>query len=197
MKNGKRDVGSLSDEELMLRVKGGCSASFEELVRRHRRCVLNIAYKFTADENSAEDIAQEVFCRIWEHRKTYTPTAKFSTFLYRVTTNFCISEYRSYKRRQEVHIEMRDDETTYFDLPSKEEIPYVEMEKTELAAKVKSAIASLPESQRIALILCKYENLPYSQIAEVMGTTVEAVKSLLVRAKATLREKFSRILKEK
>ncbi|MCX7703963.1 MAG: RNA polymerase sigma-70 factor [Planctomycetota bacterium] len=196
MKEGESGIVSLSDEELMLRVKGDSPCAFEELVRRYQKRVINIAYRFTSEESASEDVAQEVFCRLWEHRRSYVPSARFSTFLYRVTANFCISEYRSQRRRQEVHIERKEEEAD-FEFPSEESSPQSGVERGELEEKVKSAVAALPESQRMAVILSRYEGLSYVEIAEVMGTTVEAVKSLLVRARVSLKERLSRFLKEK
>jgi len=189
------ETSSLSDVDLMLRVRRGCEESFRELVERHKKTVINIAFRFTADEVVAEDIAQEVFFRIWEHRKSYAPSARFSTYLYRVTMNQCISEYRLRRRHREVHIQPSED-STYFDLPSDADSPSRNIEENELAEQVKEAVSALPENQRMALILCKFENLPYAEIAAVMGISLEAVKALLVRARATLRRKLSFILKK-
>ena len=184
----------LKDEKLMRRAAAGCRRSFEALVRRHVRRAVNIAYRYVQSAAIAEDIAQEAFLRLWRNRSSYRPDARFTTFLYRVIANLCISHHRSASRRPEVHVSPQDEDTTYFSLPSEVEEPLVGLERRELAEAVRAAVAALPGNQRMAFLLLRYQGLSYNEIAEVMDTSVQAVKSLLVRARARLRERLERYL---
>lgn len=188
---GDRSGKELRDEELMEQVKAGSSTAFELLLCRHSKRAVNLAYRFVGDAALAEDIAQEAFLRVWRNRHRYTPSAKFTTFLYRIVANLCISQHRYQTRHPATFVSPPPDETTtYFSFPSGGENPLEKLRQQELAAAVREAIKSLPENQRLAVILLRYEGLSYEEIAEVMGTTVSAVKSLLVRARQNLRERL-------
>jgi len=190
MRGSARHKGA-SDEELMEEVRGGSTAAFETLVRRHSKRAVNLAYRFVGDAALAEDIAQEAFLRVWRNRHRYSPTAKFTTFLYRVVANLCISQHRYHKRHPATFINPPPDETTtYFSFPGGLDNPLEKLRQQELAAAVREAIKTLPENQRLAIILLRYEGLSYDEIATVMGTTVAAVKSLLVRARQNLKERL-------
>lgn len=186
----------MADTEIrvMGEVKMGDASRFERIVAKYERSVFNIIYRFLGRTADAEDLAQEVFLRIWKAAKTYEKTAKFSTFLYRITANVCISSIRARKRSPEVSLEavMRGVDTDH-KLEVVDESaarPGSRLEKDELALKVRQALDSLPESQRMAVILRRWEDCSYTEIAETMDTTVSAVKSLLVRARESLRRRL-------
>lgn len=170
------------DVELILAFQHGDDGAFESLYGRHHRPVLNVAYRLLGDRDTAEDIAQEVFLKLYTSPKSYKPTARLSTWLYRVTCNACIDEMR---RKQTVPTELaQDDNLQAFDRAAS---PESAAESNELARAVRAAIMSLPEKQRIAVILQRYEGLSYQEIAEVLKTSVSAVESLLFRARDALK----------
>jgi len=187
------------DTQLMLRFQAGDEKSFEQLVERNKQKVLNLVYRFLGGWQDSEDIAQEVFIKVYRARKTYKPTAKLITWLYIICKNTCYHELRKRKLKT-VSLSAARDQTK--DLPGhqiadeKAHSPLDSVLKGEEAAAVKAAIDSLPDSQKMALILRKYELLSYQEIAEVMETTERAVKSLLYRAKLGLKERLEKYLKK-
>jgi RNA polymerase sigma-70 factor (ECF subfamily) len=174
------------DIYLITSFQAGDERAFDILYERHHRSVLNVAYRFLGDRDSAEDVAQDVFVKLYQSPKTYRPTAGFTTWLYRVTYNACIDQMRKRKRSNSVALE--DSSERVVDPAA---LPETQAESNELAREVRSAIASLPENQRIAVVLQMYEGLLYQQIADVMRTSVSAIESLLFRAKQTLKERLS------
>lgn len=174
------------DVQLMLAFQRGDESAFAALFELYRARVLNTAYHFLGDKDAAQDVAQEVFVKIHTSRKTYRPDAAFSTWLYRVTANACFDELRKRKRSS---IILPEDTAELVADPAAS--PEAQAESNELAREVRSAIASLPESQRIAVVLQRYEGLSYQQIADVLKTSVPAIESLLFRAKHSLRVRLS------
>jgi len=184
----------LSSEELMARVAKGDGDAFEILVNRHQTSVLNLVYRFIGDKTQAKDLAQEVFLRVWQAAKSYEPKAKFTTWIYRITANLCLNELRSARRRRWLRFfqlgeENREtvEENVADDSPSAEDLLLVE----ERTRQISGAIQSLPENQRMALVLKRYDDLSYAEIAQILSCSVSAVESLLVRAKRTLQEKLT------
>jgi RNA polymerase sigma-70 factor (ECF subfamily) len=175
------------DIDLMLRFKGGDEAAFEELVRKHTRSVLNIVERYLADRSQAEDVAQDVFVKVYKARVKYEPAAKFTTWLFRITVNHCLNELRS-RRSQPVGQAPMEELVEH---PSPEN-PDDRMNSAELKSAVREALDSLPENQRMAVILSRYQELSYDEIAETMNLSLEAVKSLLFRAKENLKERLKR-----
>ena len=178
------------DVALMLRLKGGDETALEEIVRRHQKNVLNLVFRYLGDATLAEDVAQEVFLKVYRARENYEPKAKFSTWLYRVTVNHCLNEIRS-RKSQPAKVELAEDVLKDSGVIDPEE----GLDKAELQHCVKAAVDSLPEHQRMAVILARFEELSYEEIAETMGISLEAVKSVLHRAKEALKEKLARFLK--
>jgi RNA polymerase sigma-70 factor (ECF subfamily) len=183
----------VSNEELMVRVAEGDEDAFETLVRRHQTSILNLIYRFIGDRTPAKDLAQEVFIRVWQAAKTYRPEAKFTTWLYRITANLCFNELKSARRKKWLqfhrfrdNLENTVEETLVDATPSPEDILLAK----ERSRQIADALQSLPENQRMALILKRYDDLSYQEIAKVIGCSVSAVESLLVRAKRTLQEKL-------
>jgi RNA polymerase sigma-70 factor (ECF subfamily) len=181
-------------EELMARVAEGDDSAFEILVNRHQTSVLNLIYRFIGDKTQSKDLAQEVFIRVWQAAGSYQPKAKFTTWIYRITTNLCFNELKSARRkkwfsfrRTDEHSENGIEETLADNSPSAEDL-FLAKERSH---QITSALQSLPDNQRMALVLKKYDDLSYEEIARVMGCSVPAVESLLVRAKRNLQKKLA------
>ncbi|MDP6957796.1 MAG: sigma-70 family RNA polymerase sigma factor [Planctomycetota bacterium] len=174
------------DIEVMLRFQKGDEKAFEVLVTKHQRNVLNLIYRYLGNATQADDAAQEVFLKLYRARHKYTPKAKFSTWLYRITVNHCLNEIRS-RKNQPASLDPIDDMTEQGEARA----PDDQIHQGELRRAVKEAIDSLPENQRMAVILARYEEMSYEEISETMKTSLEAVKSLLHRAKESLQQKLS------
>jgi RNA polymerase sigma-70 factor (ECF subfamily) len=180
------------DAELMLRVKEGDGASFAVLLEKHRSSVIHFVYRMVQNQAVAEELAQEVFLRVYRSRSTYEPTAKFTTWLFRIATHLALNSLRDGKNRR--YEERLDDQTD--DQPSRQVAdlrPSVEQSMVfEVRLdEVRRAVALLPEKQRAAVLMHKYEELEYSQIAKVLNCSESAVKSLLFRAYETLRARLA------
>jgi RNA polymerase sigma-70 factor (ECF subfamily) len=180
-------------EELMIRIAKGDNEAFEILVNRHQTSILNLIYRFIGDRTQAKDLAQEVFIGVWQSAKTYKPQAKFTTWIYRITANLCFNELKSARRRrwfQFLRPEADHEAQTEEDFPDSSPSPEDLLLAKERSHQIFNALQSLPTNQRMALILKRYDNLSYQEIAQVLGCSVSAVESLLVRAKRTLQEKL-------
>ena len=180
------------DAELMLRVKDGDGASFALLLEKYRASVTHFLYRMVQDQAVSEELAQEVFLRVYRSRETYEPTAKFTTWLFRIATHLALNWLRDQKneRGQE-----RLDESSE-DAPAREvadRSPSVEQSMVHRVKveEVRRAVAALPEKQRAAVLMHKYEEMEYSQIAKVLSCSESAVKSLLFRAYETLRVRLA------
>jgi RNA polymerase sigma-70 factor (ECF subfamily) len=183
------------DVRLMHLVSRGDTAAFEKLIERHQGLVAGTVARMLGSNSDMEDIAQQVFIRVWKSASRYVPRAKFTTWLLKITRNLVFNELRRSKRH--AHAPMQPD-AQWEELPVKDEVtqaPDASLLEAELQRKIEEAILSLPESQRIALILRRYEELSYEQIAEVLDLSVPAVKSLLFRARTELRERLKNYLK--
>src|SRR4030043_321454 len=185
-----------SSEDLMARIAEGEEDAFEILVNRHQTSVLNLIYRFVGDRTQAKDLAQEVFIRVWQAAKTYRPEAKFTTWVYRITANLCFNELKSARRKKWFSFHRSDEdgkhtfEETLSDSGSSAEDLLLEKERSR---QIYDALQSLPENQRMAVILKRYDDLSYEEIARVIGCSVPAVESLLVRAKRTLQKKLKNL----
>ncbi len=183
----------IPSEELMARVAEGDESAFETLVVRHQASVLNLIYRFMGDRTQANDLAQEVFLKVWQAAKSYEPKAKFSAWIYRITFNLCLNERKSsrYKKwRQFLRFNKDHEIQADEDLPASSPSPEDLLLARERSREVSDALQGLPEKQRMALILKRYDNLSYQEIAQILGCSISAVESLLVRAKRTLQEKL-------
>jgi len=183
----------LSSEDLMARIAGGDEGAFEILVNRHQASILNLIYRFIGDRTQAKDLTQEVFLRVWQSAKSYEPKAQFTTWIYRIATNFCLNELKSARRWRwfPFHRSNENSVTSVEEVfpdgsPSAEDV----LLSRERSRQITDALQSLPDKQRMALILKRYDDLSYHEIAQVLGCSVPAVESLLVRAKRTLQEKL-------
>jgi RNA polymerase sigma-70 factor (ECF subfamily) len=181
-----------SSEDLMALIAEGDGYAFEVLVGRHQTSILNLIYRYVGDRTKARDLAQEVFIRVWRAANRYEPKAKFTTWIYSITANLCLNELKSIKGRKMIQLQAEEDRQsfhyeTHSDVSqSPEDLLLAE----ERSRRISEALQGLPENQRMALILKRYDNLPYDEIARVMGCSVSAVESLLVRAKRNLQEKL-------
>jgi RNA polymerase sigma-70 factor (ECF subfamily) len=174
-----------NDAELMARLAKGHVPALGELAQRHQGRVLEIAFRTLGQWDLAEDVAQETFLRVYRAAKRYRPQAQFTTWLYRIVVNLCLDEQRR-RAKSAVPLESVAPEG----LPA----PYIEpAERKEVAQFVRTAVQELPERQRVAIILYRYEGLNHAQISEVTGWSQSAVESLLVRAYANLRGKLAKI----
>jgi RNA polymerase sigma-70 factor (ECF subfamily) len=183
----------LQSEELMARIAEGDEYAFEILVHRHQTSILNLIYRFIGDRTQAKDLAQEVFLRVWQAAGSYQPKAKFTTWIYRITANLCFNGLKSARRKKWFSFNWFDEEgehtieeTLSDGAPSAEDI----LLEKERSRQISDALQSLPDNQRMALVLKRYDDLSYQEIAKVIGCSVPAVESLLVRAKRTLQEKL-------
>jgi RNA polymerase sigma-70 factor (ECF subfamily) len=184
------------DFALMVRVAEGDHAAFRHLVERHQNAVIGTVAKMLGNAAESEDIAQQVFLRIWRNAKRYRPDAKFTTYLFTITRNLVYNETRRRSRKKEVSSDEREENSNLTVEASPDRQPDAQLLQAELQRKVDEAIASLPETQRMAVVLRRYEQLSYEEIAVVLKLSVSAVKSLLFRARTSLREALSEYLQD-
>lgn len=184
------------DFSLMVRIGAGDHAAFRLLVERHQHAVIGTVAKMLGNSSEAEDIAQQVFLRIWKNAKRYRPEAKFTTYLFTITRNLVFNETRRRSRKKEVSSDEREENSNHLIEANPDRQPDAELLQAELQRAVDDAIASLPETQRMAVVLRRYEQLSYEEIAEVLQLSVSAVKSLLFRARTALRESLAMYLAE-
>jgi RNA polymerase sigma-70 factor, ECF subfamily len=181
-----------TDVQLMLDVKAGDELSFELLLRKYRTPVINFLYRMVRDSAIAEDLAQEVFLRVYRARQEYAPSAKFTTWMFRIATNLALNALRDNRYRQlEVSID-QPVETNESEQPALEVADSAPTAEQQLVARtrtelIRNAINVLPEKQRAAVLLHKYQELDYGEIAKILGCSESALKSLLFRAYETLR----------
>jgi RNA polymerase sigma-70 factor (ECF subfamily) len=182
------------DIRLMGLIGAGDEGAFEQLVERHQRLVIGTVGRMLGSGSDAEDIAQQVFVRVWKNAKRYEPRAKFTTWLLKITRNLVFNELRRRSRHPQVPLQSESDEE---ERPLKDEqavAPDASLLEQELQQAVDAAIANLPETQRMAVVLRRYEELSYEEIAEALDQSVSAVKSLLFRARTELRVSLQRYL---
>lgn len=182
------------DIRLMQRVRDTDDAgAFAELVDRYQRRVVSVLNHLIGDADAAEDLAQEVFLRVYRTRQRYHPRAKFATWLFTIANNLALNALRTRRRRPTVPLEVQDSGPLGIrphgnSVADRGGPPGQQMQQRELAEVVRRAIDELGERQRVAVVLNKFEDMGYAEIAEVMGMTPKAVKSLLSRARQRLRE---------
>ena len=182
------------DVRLMQLVGRGDTSALEELIERHQSLVAGTVARMLGSNSDVEDIAQQVFIRVWKSARRYVPRAKFTTWLLKITRNLVFNELRRSKRHAHVPLQTNPGAE---ELPVKDEVnpaPDAALLETELQQAIEEAITQLPESQRMALILRRYEQLSYEEISEVLDLSVPAVKSVLFRARTELRARLSRYL---
>lgn len=182
------------DAALMLRVKQGDSGAFATLVDRYKQPVMNVAYRMLRDATEAEDLAQNVFVQIHKSAHRYHVSSKFSTWLFTITRNLCLNEIRRRARHPAASLEAphpdQDDQPLRQFEDRKTASPPDSLLHGELEAKITQALSDLPENQRLAILLCRQEELTYEEIAKVLGCSVSATKSLIHRGRETLKERL-------
>jgi RNA polymerase sigma-70 factor (ECF subfamily) len=185
------------DVQRMLRFKEGDTAAFDLLFSRYTRPVIHFAFRFVHNHELAEELAQEIFLKVYEGAKTYQPQARFAPWLYRIAANVCLNEIRKphfRAKQQSLNREGDSDDIMLLpDLQTKRE-PTKDLERQAIARALKQTLDQIPDKQRIAFILNKYQELSYLEVADTMNLSEKAVKSLIHRAKETLAEKLMPLL---
>jgi RNA polymerase sigma-70 factor (ECF subfamily) len=188
----------LSDAEVMLRVASGDDPAFDYLVEKYRRPMISFMYRMTHNQAVSEELAQEVFLRVYRSRQSYEASAKFTTWLYRIATNLAVNYARDTKHE-------RPENTVNIDEPDADTGMTVDVADTGLNAEqtilrrerlaaIRQQVEALPERQRMAVLMHKYQNMDYKQIAAVLKLSESATKSLLFRAYETLRETLKQFI---
>ncbi len=187
------------DAALMLRVKQGDMAAFEELVEKHKQPVMNLIYRTLQDAAEAEDLAQNAFVQVFKSAHRYRASAKFSTWLYTIARNLCLNEIRRRSRHPAQSLESTQSENE--DQPARqfEDVKIVSppdlLLQGELAQKIGQALAELPENQRTAILLFREEEMSYEEIARILKCSLSATKSLIHRGRETLKQKLKPYLR--
>ena len=188
----------LTDAEVMLRVKVGDESAFEYLVQKYRRAMVNFMYRMSHNAAVSEDLAQEVFLRVYRSRSSYEASAKFTTWLYRVATNLAMNHARDTRQeRPENMVSLDEPDTeagTTMDVADGSLTAEEALVRRERLAAIRNKVQALPERQRMAVIMHKYQQMDYRQIADVLKLSESATKSLLFRAYETLRQQLKEFI---
>jgi RNA polymerase sigma-70 factor, ECF subfamily len=185
-----RSGDDAEDVRLMRLIAGGDTTAFEHLIERHQTLVAGTVARMLGSNSDVEDIAQQVFIRVWKSAGRYVARAKFTTWLLKITRNLVFNEMRRAKRHPHLPVQIEPEAE---EMPLKDEAmatPDATLLQAELQAEIEKAIMLLPDTQRMALVLRRYEELSYEEIAAVLDLSVPAVKSLLFRARTELRERL-------
>lgn len=180
------------DAQLMLRVRAGEKACFAELLERHRNPVVHFVYRIVQNQAIAEELAQEVFLRVYRSRESYEPTAKFTTWLFRIATHLALNWLRDNKNaKNETSIDADTADSPTRQIATNDPTIEQDMLREVRFVEVRKAIGGLPDKQRAAVVMHKYREMEYTQIARVLKCSESAVKSLLFRAYETLRARLA------
>ena len=185
------DANDSVDVALMERIARGDEKAFRQLIERHQHAVISTVARMLNDTHEAEDIAQQVFVRVWNVASKWKPEAKFTTYLFTIARNLVFNESRRRSRKKEISLNQQEESNPSLTHADGGMQPDQGIEKCELHQSIDRAIAELPEQQRLAVILRTFEGLDYEHIATTLSTSVSSVKSLLFRARASLRESLS------
>lgn len=185
-----RSEDDAEDVRLMRLVAGGDTVAFEQLVERHQTLVAGTVARMLGANSDVEDIAQQVFIRVWKSAGRYVARAKFTTWLLKITRNLVFNEMRRAKRHPHVPVQIEPEAEEILLKDEATATPDAILLEAELQGAIEKAITLLPEMQRMALVLRRYEELSYEEIADVLDLSVPAVKSLLFRARMELRERL-------
>ena len=178
------------DLELVQKTARGDEKAFEQLMAKYEKAVFNTIYRYIGNTEDVEDLAQEIFIKIWKNAKKFKGRSKFSTWLYRIAVNHCL-DYRKKNRQRAVSLDQMTDKDI---IPEALQVSADRDQETRVAI-VRKALSELPDRQRIALVLAQYEGLSYKEIAETMKVTVSSVESLIFRARKALKAKLSELVK--
>ncbi len=188
------ELDPTSDAAIMLRVAAGDEASFNFLVGKHHRAMIHFLFRMTRNQAVAEELAQEVFLRVYRARDSYRAEARFTTWLYRIATNLAVNHARDTKHErtaQTIYLDAPDEETgTTPDVADDEPSVEQKLIRDERMAAIRIHVMALPERQRMAVLMHKYQGMDYRQIGDVLKLSESATKSLLFRAYQTLRDKL-------
>jgi RNA polymerase sigma-70 factor (ECF subfamily) len=188
------DLSQISDAEIMQRAGAGDEACLEFLIAKYRRPIISFMYRMVHNQAIAEELAQEVFLRVYRARATYRAEARFSTWLYRIASNMAINHARDTKYERasaSIFLDQADEETgSKPDVPDLRPIAEQGMLQDERMRRIREHVVALPERQRMAVVMHKYQDMDYKQIGAVLKLSESATKSLLFRAYQTLREKL-------
>jgi RNA polymerase sigma-70 factor (ECF subfamily) len=185
------DVDDSVDVALMEKIARGDEKAFRQLIERHQHAVIGTVARMLNDPHEAEDIAQQVFVRVWNAAAKWKPEAKFTTYLFTIARNLVFNESRRRSRKKEISLDQQEENNPALTQADGGMQPDQGIEKRELHQSIDRAIAALPEQQRMAVVLRTFEGLDYEDIARALDTSVSSVKSLLFRARASLRESLS------
>jgi len=175
------------DTDLIEQAGQGDERAFEQLVKKYQSMVFSTICRYTGSPDDVEDLAQDVFIKIWRNIKRFKKRSKFSTWVYRITANHCLTYRKKHQNRPVSLDELADKGSTPESLTIEPD-----HETTQKVAQVKQALQELPSRQRIALVLSQFEEKTYKEIAEIMGISVSSVESLIFRARTALRKRFER-----
>lgn len=191
---GSAHFTEMEDSAIMLELSAGNMAGFDFLIQKYRRPIVNFMYRMVRNQAVAEELAQEVFLRVYRSRETYRAEARFSTWLYRIATNLGVNYARDNRHERTastIYLDETDSETgTTPDVADSTPGAEAEMLRRERLNAIREHVMSLPERQRSAVLMHKYEGMDYKQIGDVLKLSESATKSLLFRAYQTLREKL-------
>ncbi len=181
----------MTDADVMLRVKAGDDSAFDYLVQKYRRPMISFMYRMARNSAVAEDLAQEVFLRVYRSRSSYEASAKFTTWLYRIATNLAVNHARDTRHERpenQISIDQPDEDTGLtVDVPDGSLTAEETIVRRERMAAIRQRVQELPERQRMAVVMHKYQQMDYKQIAQILKLSESATKSLLFRAYETLR----------
>ena len=193
------DLQTESDTHLMFRIRDDDASAFEEIVRRYQDRLVGVLATLVGNGQYAEDLAQDVFLRVFRARKSYQRQAKFSTWLFTIANNVASNARRGRSRRREVNLVPPDVGTGPLEKLARADsgqMPSRQLDQSERAEVVRQAVAGLSQRQRMAVLLAKFEGMSYAEIGETMELSPQAVKSLLARARTKLREDLEPYLAE-
>ncbi|MFM1921508.1 MAG: hypothetical protein RLZZ303_3142 [Candidatus Hydrogenedentota bacterium] len=196
---GPAPVSERSDEALMLAHGQGSEEAYAELVRRHQKGVLNFIFRMVHNRHIAEELTQEVFLALVKNAQRYEPTAKFTTYLYAIASNIVSKEWARQKRRPKLFSltgwfggDEGDDYDLTEQLPDDKMNVFADFQRGEVSEAVNAALKQIPEHQREAFVLRRFQDLPYEEIAEILDVPVGTAKSRVVRAERALRPRLTR-----
>lgn len=184
MINSKDDT----DIDLIKLIAKGDEKAFEQIVLKYQQAVFNTIYRYTGNQDDVQDLAQEIFIKVWRNAAKFKGKSKFSTWLYRIVVNHCINYQRKQKRR---HTSL--DELTEKGITPESLKVVPDWEQKRRVELIKKAVNDLPDRQRMALVLSQYEGRSYKEIAEIMKVSVSSVESLIFRARSALRIKLAEV----